>query len=190
MQMLSHLSVNSLIRRRACLSALGVLPVLGLVACGSRRPPPVVAQPPPYPPAPTVPDPRRSDETRAPPHAQAVALHALGLVGTPYRYGGNTPDSGFDCSGLIGYVYLHAAGLRAPRTVRQIVHWGYPVTQGALQTGDLLVFGAKGQQPDHAAIYVGDGRFVHAPSSGGTVRLERLDARYWAARWLGTRRVA
>lgn len=185
--------MDSLIQRRACVSALAVLPVLGLVACSSHRPPPVVAQPPAYPPvptAPTAPESRRADETQAPPHAQAVAMHALGLVGTPYRFGGNTPDSGFDCSGLIGYVYLHAAGLRAPRTVRQIVNWGYPVTQGALQTGDLLVFGAKGLQPDHAAIYVGDGRFVHAPSTGGTVRLERLEVRYWATRWLGTRRVA
>lgn len=174
--------------RRMCLSALLLGSMLGVLGCAARRPPTTAAARPPAVAAP-VPNVRRSEETVAPPPAQAVALHALGLVGTPYRFGGNTPEGGFDCSGLIGYVYFHAAGLRAPRSVRQIVAWGHPVTQTALQTGDLLVFGAKGQQPDHAAIYVGDGRFVHAPSTGGMVRLERLEARYWATRWLETRRV-
>jgi cell wall-associated NlpC family hydrolase len=116
-----------------------------------------------------------------------VALHAVGLVGTPYRYGGNSPDAGFDCSGLIGYVYWHAANTRAPRTVAQIVQWGQPVMRQALRTGDLVVFTARGQ-PNHAGIYVGDGRFVHAPSSGGTVRLEALSARHWMSMDVSYRR--
>ena len=121
-----------------------------------------------------LPAPRLSAE-----QASDIAMHALGLVGTPYRYGGNTPESGFDCSGLIGYVYQSRAGTPPPRTVAQLDRWGQPVDSAALRTGDLVVFG-RGRTPSHAGIYVGEGRFVHAPSSGGTVRMDRLDARYWA----------
>ena len=108
-----------------------------------------------------------------------IAIHAMGLVGTPYRYGGNTPDTGFDCSGLIGYVYQSRAGTAPPRTVAQLDGWGQPIEAQSLRTGDLVVFG-RGRTPSHAGIYVGEGRFVHAPSSGGEVRLDRLDSRYWA----------
>ena len=111
--------------------------------------------------------------------AHDIAIHALGLVGTPYRYGGNTPDTGFDCSGLIGYVYRHRVGTAPPRTVAQLNDWGQPVDAGELRTGDLVVFG-KGRRPTHAGIYVGEGRFVHAPSSGGDVRLDQLQSRHWS----------
>lgn len=121
----------------------------------------------------------RADEP-APPSAQAVTLHALGLVGTPYRYGGNTPESGFDCSGLIGYVYWHSAQTPTPRTVQQFSAWGQGVSKDELRTGDVVVFHSRGR-PSHAGIYVGEGRFVHAPSSGGTVRLDHLASRYWGA---------
>ncbi len=106
-----------------------------------------------------------------------VTISALGLVGTPYRWGGNTPDTGFDCSGLIGYVYKTRAGLAVPRTVAQLVHWGQPVAADAVRTGDLVVFTGAAM---HAGIYVGEGRFVHAPSTGGEVRLDPLAAKYWA----------
>ena len=131
---------------------------------------------------------RPRPETSAPVHAQAVAIHAMGLVGTPYRYGGNTPDSGFDCSGLIGYVFLQVANLRAPRTVKEISQWGNPVSRDLVRSGDLAVFALKGRT-SHAGIYIGDGRFVHAPSTGGTVRLDRLDTGYWATQGLQFRRV-
>ncbi len=107
-----------------------------------------------------------------------IAIHAMGLVGTPYRYGGNTPESGFDCSGLIGYVYKSRAGVAPPRTVAQLSGFGLAVGAGDLRTGDLVIFG--NDPAWHAGIYVGEGRFVHAPSTGGTVRLDRLDNRYWA----------
>lgn len=106
-----------------------------------------------------------------------IAIHALGLVGTPYRYGGNTPDSGFDCSGLIGYVYKASAGVAPPRTVAQLADFGEPVDDTELRTGDLVLFG--GRRPFHAGIFVGEGRFVHAPSTGGKVRLDRLNNPYW-----------
>ena len=115
-----------------------------------------------------------------------IAIHALGLVGTPYRYRGNTPESGFDCSGLIGYVYKSRAGVAPPRTVAQLSGFGQPVSTRELRTGDLVIFGSG--RPFHAGIYVGEGRFVHAPSTGGTVRLDRLDNRYWARQSTAFRR--
>jgi cell wall-associated NlpC family hydrolase len=116
-----------------------------------------------------------------------IAIHAMGLVGTPYRWGGNTPESGFDCSGLIGYVYRHLAGVAPPRTVAQLAGFGEAVDAGDLRTGDLVIFGRDPAW--HAGIYVGEGRFVHAPSTGGTVRLDRLDNRYWARQPVRYRRI-
>lgn len=119
--------------------------------------------------------------------ASDVTLHAISLVGTPYRYGGNTPETGFDCSGLIGYVYRNSAGVLAPRTVAALVGWGQPVPQQALRTGDLVVFTQNGVA-GHAGIYVGEGRFVHAPSKGGDVRLDALTSSYWARQQVSYRR--
>lgn len=125
------------------------------------------------------------------PVADDVLLRAIGLVGTPYRYGGNTPDSGFDCSGLIGYVYRDAAGINLPRSTRELIAMPVPsVRREALQTGDLVFFAtAGGGRVSHAGIYVGEGRFVHAPSSGGTVRLESLSTAYWQRSYLNAKRV-
>ncbi|WP_372876082.1 C40 family peptidase [Pseudomonas sp.] len=123
--------------------------------------------------------------------AEDVLFRALGLVGTPYRYGGNTPAGGFDCSGLIGYVYRDAAGVSLPRTTRELIGMRAPaVGRKALQSGDLVFFATSGgSQVSHAGIYVGDGRFVHAPSSGGTVRLDSLSNSYWQRTYLDARRV-
>ena len=118
---------------------------------------------------------------------QNVALYALGLVGTPYRYGGNTPAGGFDCSGLIGFVYRSQAGLRAPRTVLELQGWGQPVVREQVRTGDLVLF-SSGGSASHAGVYVGAGRFVHAPSTGGSVRLDRLDGPYWSRQIVAFRR--
>lgn len=118
--------------------------------------------------------------------SNSIAIHALGLVGTPYRYGGNTPDGGFDCSGLIGYVYLNSVGQSPPRTVARMSVFGQPVPMSDLRTGDLVLFGSS--TPTHAGIYVGSGRFVHAPSSGGEVRLDRLDGVYWSRQSTQARR--
>jgi cell wall-associated NlpC family hydrolase len=124
------------------------------------------------------------------PAADDVLIRALGLVGTPYRWGGNTPDSGFDCSGLIGYVY-HAAGVVLPRSTREMVNMRAPeVNQKALQSGDLIFFATgRGSQVTHAAIYVGEGRFVHAPATGGTVKLDYLAKPYWQKRYLSAKRI-
>ncbi|SDO66959.1 Cell wall-associated hydrolase, NlpC family [Rhodoferax sp. OV413] len=120
----------------------------------------------------------------SPEQATDITIYALSLVGTPYRYGGNTPDAGFDCSGLIGYVYQNRAGLKLPRTVAQLQSAGQAVPREELRSGDLVVFG----RGTHAGIYVGEGRFVHAPSSGGEVRLNPLDSGYWATQKMAFRR--
>lgn len=121
--------------------------------------------------------------------ANAVTLRALSLVGTPYRYGGNTPESGFDCSGLVNYVYRDMLDLALPRSSRELAaQQGPRLPPERLASGDLVFFG-RGGQVTHVGIYVGEGRFVHAPSSGGTVRLDRLDGAYWKDHYTGTRRV-
>ena len=123
--------------------------------------------------------------------AEDVMFRALGLVGTPYRYGGNTPQTGFDCSGLISFVYREAAGIQLPRSTREMIAMPAPrVSSDQLQSGDLVFFATGGaRQVNHAGIYVGEGRFVHAPSSGGTVRLDRLADNYWRNSYLEARRV-
>lgn len=135
--------------------------------------------------APSVP--RVVYPTLTPEQSSDIAIHALGLVGTPYRYGGNTPDSGFDCSGLIGYVYRSRMGAAPPRTVAQLSDFGDAVSTRELRSGDMVLFGSG--RPTHAGIYVGEGRFVHAPSSGGEVRLDRLDGPYWSRQTLKVRRL-
>jgi cell wall-associated NlpC family hydrolase len=121
--------------------------------------------------------------------ANEVLFLAISLVGTPYRYGGNTPDAGFDCSGLIGYVFREAAALRLPRTTGELKALrGSDIARRALRSGDLVFFGSRGRV-NHAGIYVGEGRFVHAPSSGGTVRLDALDGHYWRDHFLAGKRL-
>ncbi|MBA3056794.1 MAG: C40 family peptidase [Gammaproteobacteria bacterium] len=119
--------------------------------------------------------------------ADDITIYAVGLVGTPYRYGGNTPDSGFDCSGLIGYIYQKRAGLAPPRTVARMQHWGQPVLSNNIRSGDLVLF-AQRDVVTHAGIYVGAGRFVHAPSTGGVVRLDKLNSKYWSSQQVTFRR--
>ena len=153
-----------------------------LSACASRTPPAPVAQKP-------VVFITHPEETS--PVAADVLFRALGLVGTPYRWGGNTPDSGFDCSGLIKYVYNDAAGISLPRTTREmIVMRAQSIGQDKLQTGDLLFFATNGgSQVSHAGIYVGEGRFVHAPATGGTVKLDSLNKAYWQKAYLNAKRL-
>ena len=119
--------------------------------------------------------------------AQEVTVYALGLVGTPYRLGGNTPNSGFDCSGLIRHVYQTVSGITPPRTVAKLQEWGQPIDHEQLQTGDLVIFFIDGAV-SHAGIYVGEGRFVHAPSTGGRVRMDSLHSNYWKAKTMTVRR--
>ena len=118
----------------------------------------------------------------------AIVAQALDLVGTPYRAGGTSPATGFDCSGLVHYVYRQAVGLELPRTTAGLDALRAPAP-GGLQPGDLVLFAIeRNDRADHAGIYVGDGTFVHAPSSGGRVRVEALAKRYWQRSYRGARR--
>lgn len=121
--------------------------------------------------------------------ANDVLFRAIGLVGTPYHWGGNTPESGFDCSGLVDYVFRTAAGVVLPRQSGDIADVDGPrISADRLQPGDLLFFGNR-HRVSHVAIYVGNGRFVHAPNTGGTVRLDKLDGDYWRSHFLYAKRV-
>ncbi|GAB2512618.1 C40 family peptidase [Lysobacter humi (ex Lee et al. 2017)] len=120
---------------------------------------------------------------------QSVLSRALGLLGTPYRWGGTSPEGGFDCSGLVGYVFRNALGIELPRVSRDMAKTGEMVAdRGALTAGDLVFFGKSGTV-DHVGIYLGEGKFVHAPRTGRDVTVSRLDTGYWGAKFLQGRRV-
>lgn len=123
--------------------------------------------------------------------ANEVIFSAMQQVGKPYRYGGSSPQSGFDCSGLINYVYNNSIGAKLPRTVKALRALPAPsINQENLQASDLVIFATKPNgTPDHAGIYVGKGRFVHAPSSGGKVRLDTLSDAYWQRSFLTGKRL-
>jgi cell wall-associated NlpC family hydrolase len=114
----------------------------------------------------------------------------MNQVGVPYRYGGNSPASGFDCSGLVNYVYKESAGISLPRSVKEIRALSVPEPgRDALQSGDIVIFATGfSRKPDHAGIYVGKNRFVHAPSHGGKVRIDKLDDAYWNKHYLTAKR--
>lgn len=119
---------------------------------------------------------------------QNVLAKAITLLGTPYRWGGESTD-GFDCSGLVGYVYRSVLGMELPRVSRQMVKSGEAVERAALAPGDLVFFGLRGRVT-HVGIYVGEGRFLHAPSRGKDVRVDSLVSGYWSGRYMQGRRVA
>ena len=120
---------------------------------------------------------------------KSVLQKALALLGTPYRWGGTDPSNGFDCSGLVGYVFRNALGIELPRVSRDMAKNGELVTDRAkLVAGDLVFFGRKGRV-NHVGIYLGDGRFVHAPRTGKDVTVSSLDQGYWSGRFVQARRV-
>lgn len=121
---------------------------------------------------------------------EEISIQAMGLVGIPYRWGGNTPDSGFDCSGLVRYVIARAASVNLPRTTADMSGRGESIEPDEIAPGDLIFFNTTGRPHSHVGIYVGKLRFVNAPSTGGTVRLDYLTNPYWAKRFDGIRRVA
>ena len=115
---------------------------------------------------------------------------ALTLLGTPYRWGGTSPESGFDCSGLVSYVFRQAMGIEMPRVSRDQARQGELVADKTeLEEGDLVVFGKRGRV-DHIGIYVGEGRFVHAPSTGKDVMVSSLETGYWSGKYIEGRRIA
>jgi murein DD-endopeptidase len=151
---------------------IGALP-LALAACASAPPSRVRPSSPPV------------SETAA----DRAASNAAKMLGKPYRYGGATPSAGFDCSGLVQFSFKQA-GVSVPHNTERQRQTSRPVRLSELRRGDLIFFDQEGKKNSHVGIYVGDGKFVHAPSSGKEVRRDRLDAPYWKKHLSEARRVA
>ena len=122
--------------------------------------------------------------------ASDIAIFALGLIGVDYRYGGSTPESGLDCSGLVQHVFRQVTGVTLPRTSKEMSVLGSKVRIDELTPGDLVFFNTRRFAYSHVGIYLGDNRFVHAPSSDGEVRIATLSEAYWNKRFDGARRLA
>jgi cell wall-associated NlpC family hydrolase len=112
-----------------------------------------------------------------------VVMFALGLIDTGYRFGGKNPEAGLDCSGMVTYIYGRAAGVKVPGSAADIAKRGRAVSRERLRPGDLVFFNTRNFPASHVGIYIGDDRFVHAPSSRGRVRIDRLGASYFAQRF-------
>lgn len=130
-----------------------------------------------------------TDAPATPSLVKTVLQRAFALLGTPYRWGGNSPEGGFDCSGLVGYVF-RTIGIDLPRVSRAMADEGTKVaSRDALAEGDLVFFGKRGHI-DHVGIYIGEGKFLHAPRTGRDVTVSSLTSGYWAQKYLEARRVA
>jgi cell wall-associated NlpC family hydrolase len=117
------------------------------------------------------------------PRSVDVVMFALGLMETDYRFGGKNPEAGLDCSGMVSYVFDKAAGLKLNGSAADLARKGRPVSREALRPGDLLFFNVSNRPHSHVAIYIGDGRFIHAPSTKGKVKVEELDKPWFASRF-------
>ena len=121
--------------------------------------------------------------------ASELSLQALNMLGIRYKRGGNAPESGLDCSGLVKYVFKEVLGMDLPRTSAELSNVGTPVEPSDLQPGDLVFYNTVRRSFSHVGIYLGDNKFIHAPASGGKVRIESMDVGYWKSRFNGARRL-
>lgn len=129
------------------------------------------------------------DEASWPERAREILVNALSLTGVRYQYGGKSPESGFDCSGFVRYVYQQAANLSLPHSARAISQLGKTIPKNELQPGDLVFFNTLRSTFSHVGIYLGNNRFIHSPSSGGGVRVENMQDSYWQKRFNGAQRI-
>ena len=116
-----------------------------------------------------------------------VALYALGLIDTGYRFGGKNPEAGLDCSGMVSFIYGRATGVKVKGSAADIARNSRPIEPEFLRPGDLVFFNTRNRPFSHVGIYLGDARFVHAPSSNGRVRIDRMNDRYYAQRFEAAR---
>ena len=120
---------------------------------------------------------------------QEVLLNALSLTGIQYKYGGNSPETGFDCSGFVRYVFKQALNLSLPHNARAMSQIGTQVAQSQLKPGDLVFFNTLKTKFSHVGIYIGDSRFIHSPRAGKEVNVVNMKESYWASRYNGAVRV-
>ncbi len=118
-----------------------------------------------------------------------VVVGALNMIGVRYRWGGNTPDSGLDCSGFVRYVFQDTLGMTLPRRAEEMSRVGEKVTVSDLKPGDLVFFNTMRRSFSHVGIYIGDNKFVHSPSTGSTIRVDDMEDGYWEKRFQGARRI-
>ena len=118
---------------------------------------------------------------------QDVAIFAMGLIDTGYRFGGKNPEAGLDCSGMVSYIFAKAAGIKVNGSAADIARKGRPIPREDLRPGDLVFFNTRNASFSHVGVYIGDGRFVHAPSTNGRVRIDPLGAKYYAQRYEAAR---
>ncbi len=123
------------------------------------------------------------------PERSALLLDAMGYIGTPYVRGGNTGESGLDCSGFVKAVFEQAEGITLPRSAYEQAHATLEIDRSELQPGDLVFFNTLRRAFSHVGIYLGDDRFIHAPRPGAKVRIESMGLSYWRTRFNGARRV-
>lgn len=119
---------------------------------------------------------------------QEIVMYALGLLERDYRFGGTNPDTGLDCSGMVGYIYQQAVGLKLPRSAAQIAQTGQEIGRAQLRPGDLVFFNTMNRPYSHVGIYIGDNRFIHAPRRNSKISITSLDNPYFSQRWNGGRR--
>lgn len=118
-----------------------------------------------------------------------VTEYAASLIGTPYRYGGTSPGTGFDCSGFVGHVYKHTLGKSLPRSSEEMSRVGVAQKSNSLKPGDLVFYNTLNKTFSHVGIYLGDGQFIHSPSSGKSVAIVNMKEQYWLKRYNGARRI-
>ncbi|MDR1350178.1 MAG: C40 family peptidase [Zoogloeaceae bacterium] len=151
--------------------------LLALVGCGVGAP---LLREKSAPAASTSPFARNLEAT---PAGREVVMYALGLIGTGYRFGGKNPSAGLDCSGMVSYIYRQAAQYALTGSAADMAKKGRAVRPEQIRPGDLLFFNTLNRPRSHVAVYIGDLRFVHAPSSNGAVRIDSMEDRYYSSRF-------
>ena len=121
--------------------------------------------------------------------AETLSMFALGLIGVNYRWGGTTPETGLDCSGLVRYVFQQVTGVNLPHSSKEMSHVGKRIGVAELEPGDLVFFNTRRFAFSHVGIYLGNNRFLHAPAAGRDVEIATLDKSYWQKRFNGARRL-
>lgn len=151
---------------------LSLLAASLLAACGTTTPPKRQAV------RPILYEPQPISE-----QGNEVALYAMGMIDTGYQFGGKNPEAGLDCSGMVSYIYGKAVGIKVTGSAADIARRGREIDPRTLRPGDLVFFNTLNRPFSHVGVYIGDGRFIHAPSSRGRVRIERMDNVYFAPRF-------
>lgn len=161
--------------RLPSLIPLGLVLML-LAACGGQAPRPTASS------EPAVQATRAGSD-----RGNEIVFYAMGLIDTGYRFGGKNPEAGLDCSGMVSYIFGQAAGLKVQGSAADIARNSRPVDRNSLRPGDLVFFNTLNRSFSHVGIYIGDTRFIHAPSTNGKVRIDRLSDAYYAQRFEAAR---